>query len=46
MVQILVAHDLTLRKVICLYCDAFYGWMKQCSGFRCRECKKWNANPL
>src|ERR1700730_13177981 len=29
MIQILVGHDLHWRKVICRYCDAFYGWMKK-----------------
>ena len=46
MIQIRAGHDLPWRKVICRYCDAFYGWMKECRGFNCRECDKWNAKPL
>ncbi len=38
--------SLGLRKVLCRSCDHFYGWMRQCSGFRCNWCGTWNERPL
>jgi hypothetical protein len=46
MPSVLTAIELPWRKVLCRSCDYFYGWMRQCYGFSCVGCGRWNSNPL